>query len=332
MKRYKLIVLAAIGVVCFGVFAMFFLQVTNNEEVKDFKITESMSKESFDAYVKQEFGITMPLGFSFWAEKAGFKIQNCKFQLESKTTTWGLLTLLRQNRNQTVNIVIPPGIYIDDFAKILAKNLFVNSDEVIDFINSSEFYDLFELDKYNWPALIIPNTYNVALNTGLTDFFSRMKKENSLFWNEQRLSQLRKQKLTLAEAVNVASIVQKESLKADEYGLIAGVYLNRLRINMPLGADPTLVFIRGKGGRVYKKDILRNSPFNTYLNKGLPPGPICIPSKAAIDAVLNYDKHPYLYFCANSDLSGYHIFEKDYKKHLINARKFQKVLDNQKGS
>ena len=154
-----------------------------------------------------------------------------------------------------------------------------------------------------------------------------MQNEQALFWNAERKQKLRKQKLDINEAMTLASIVQKESLKIDEYQEIAGVYLNRLRINMFLGADPTLVFIRGKGGRVYNKDMDVVSPYNTYRNKGLPPGPICIPSKEAIDAVLNYTEHPYLYFCAKSDLSGYHAFARHYKDHLKNARLFQKKLN-----
>lgn len=309
---------------------LFFVQTTSNQEPKKIQINQDWRPKTFNSYIQMEFEVSLPLGFNWWSEKLGFKIQNLKAWVEPNTSVFKLLMLLRENRNQTVNLVIPPGIYKAEITTLLAKKFLFEKNEIDDFFNHSDIWVRWGGTKEMWPSWIIPNTYNFSLNNSLEELFERLKKEHQIFWTQDRLDKLKNQKLNINELTTIASIVEKESQKPDEYEKIAGVYINRLRINMPLGADPTLVFIRGKGGRVYHKDIQIPSPYNTYLNKGLPPGPICIPSIKAIDATLNYKEHSYLYFCANSDLSGYHLFEKSYEKHLKNARKFQAVLNKQK--
>ena len=314
---------------------IFVIQSSSNDQHIEVFIKKTWSQEEFESYISNEFDLSLPLGMSYWANKVGFKIQTSRFILPPRTSAWKFLKLLRENRNQTVNVVIPPGIYAKELKRILLRNFDIKPNVLEEIWKNSEipdkfgdnYWSQFELNQYTWPALLIPNTYNFSRNTDVDKFFERMQNEQALFWSAERKQKLRKQKLDINEAMTLASIVQKESLKIDEYQEIAGVYLNRLRINMFLGADPTLVFIRGKGGRVYNKDMDVVSPYNTYRNKGLPPGPICIPSKEAIDAVLNYTEHPYLYFCAKSDLSGYHAFARHYKDHVKNARLFQKKLN-----
>jgi len=164
----------------------------------------------------------------------------------------------------------------------------------------------------------------------LEGLFDRMKAEHEKFWDKSKLEKLKQQNLSLHQAVVVASLVQKESNKKSEYEEIAGVYINRFRKGMLLQADPTIVFAKGKAERVRgKADLFIESPYNTYLHKGLPPGPICIPSIDAIEAVLNYKNHDYLYFCAKSDFSGYHIFESDYNRHKKNAAAFHRALNKE---
>jgi UPF0755 protein len=136
--------------------------------------------------------------------------------------------------------------------------------------------------------------------------------------------------LTVKEVIALASIVTKESNKAEEYEKIAGVYLNRLRKGMLLQADPTVVFARGKSGRVWAADLNIQSPYNTYIHAGLPPGPICIPNLQSIEAVLNYKQHNYLYFCARADFSGYHDFATNLAEHNRNAAAFHRAM-NERG-
>ena len=335
MKRILKLLGLVSGSSLLMIILIFVIQSSSNDQHIEVFIKKTWSQEEFESYISNEFDLSLPLGMSYWANKVGFKIQTSRFILPPRTSAWKFLKLLRENRNQTVNVVIPHGIYAKELKRILLRNFDIKPNVLEKIWNNSEipdkfgdnYWSQFELNQYTWPALLIPNTYNFSRNTDVDKFFERMQNEQALFWSAERKQKLRKQKLDINEAMTLASIVQKESLKIDEYQEIAGVYLNRLRINMFLGADPTLVFIRGKGGRVYNKDMDVVSPYNTYRNKGLPPGPICIPSKEAIDAVLNYTEHPYLYFCAKSDLSGYHAFARHYKDHLKNARLFQKKLN-----
>jgi UPF0755 protein len=160
-----------------------------------------------------------------------------------------------------------------------------------------------------------------------------MLKEYQKFWNNDRKAKANKIKLNYYEVATLASIVEKEqNIKRDERPEIAGLYLNRIKKKMKLESDPTLIFALGDFSikRVLNKDKKVDSPFNTYKHKGLPPGPICIPSINAIDAVLNASSHKYIFMCAKEDFSGYHNFAKTYAKHLINARKYQKALNKRK--
>jgi UPF0755 protein len=159
-----------------------------------------------------------------------------------------------------------------------------------------------------------------------------MYKEYGNFWTEARLAKAKNLGLTQNEVSALASIVQAETQKTDERPKVAGVYLNRLRINMALQADPTLVFAVGDFNlkRVLNVHKEIDSPYNTYKYPGLPPGPINLPEISALEAVLNYEDHDYLYFCAKEDFSGYHAFAKDYNEHMNNARRYQAALNRSK--
>ncbi|MBL7956562.1 MAG: endolytic transglycosylase MltG [Flavobacteriales bacterium] len=185
------------------------------------------------------------------------------------------------------------------------------------------------LDDATMISLFLPNTYELWWTTSPGHFVERMRQEHDTFWNEQRQAQAEAIGLTATEASTLASIVQAETVKMTDAPAIARVYLNRLRIGMPLQADPTLKFALGLDTvrRVLHRDKEVDSPYNTYRNAGLPPGPINMPEPRFIDAVLSAPKHEYLYFCARSDLSGYSDFARTYEQHLVNARRYQKALN-----
>ena len=178
-------------------------------------------------------------------------------------------------------------------------------------------------------AAFVPNTYEFWWTTTPEQFIERMGKEYATFWNTKRAAKADSLRLSTVEVATLASIVQAETVKRSDAPKIAGVYLNRLRIGMPLQADPTLKFALGLDSisRVLNADKEVVSPYNTYRNTGLPPGPINMPETSMIDAVLNAEDHDYLYFCARADLSGYSDFAKSYDQHLVNARKYQRALN-----
>lgn len=186
-------------------------------------------------------------------------------------------------------------------------------------------------------TMFIPNTYEIYWNTSAEKFRDKMIKEYRNFWNKERVEKAKKQGLTPIEATILASIVHKESVKKDERPRIAGVYLNRMRLQMPLQADPTVIFaIKKKTNdfnqvikRVFFNDLTMASPYNTYINIGLPPGPIAMPDITALEAVLNPEKNNYIYFCASVDRFGYHEFAATLAEHNKNAKKYSDWINSQ---
>ncbi len=178
-------------------------------------------------------------------------------------------------------------------------------------------------------SIFIPNTYEMWWTATPQEFVTRMKREYDRFWNDDRRARLARTGLSRMEAITLASILVEETLKTDEMPTMAGVYINRLRTGMPLQADPTIKYALGDFTlrRILNRHLTTPSPYNTYVNRGLPPTPITMPSIAAIDAVLDYKDHKYLYFCAKEDFSGYHNFAETYTQHLQNARRYTAELN-----
>ena len=212
-------------------------------------------------------------------------------------------------------------------ARKIALQMMVDSAEVARALDSAEFLSGYGFTPENVFALFLPDTYQMYWTASVTDIFDRMKKEYDAFWTPERLAKASRQKLTPMEASVVASIVSGETLKDFEYPMIAGVYLNRYRKGMRLQADPTVAFCFDyEPDRILKKHLAVDSPYNTYKYKGLPPAPINVPPKACIDAVLDPDRHGYIYFCASPEFDGTHRFAVSYSEHLKNARAFQRAL------
>ena len=182
------------------------------------------------------------------------------------------------------------------------------------------------------PCPFIPETYQVYWDISIEDFFARMKKEHNKFWNEDRRLKAKTIGMTPEEVCTLASIVEEETNNNDEKPMVAGLYINRLHTGMPLQADPTIKFALQDFSlrRITNQHLSIQSPYNTYLNTGLPPGPIRIPSPKGLDSVLNYVKHNYIYMCAKEDFSGTHNFASNYADHMVNARKYWKALNERK--
>ena len=212
-------------------------------------------------------------------------------------------------------------------ARKIAMQMMVDSAAVHAALENDDFLKNYGFSSEDVFAMILPDTYQIYWTASVEDIFDRFKKEYDVFWNEDRTAKAKAQGLTPKEVSVVASIVSGETLKDFEYPKIAGVYLNRYRKGMKLQADPTVCFCYDyKLDRVLKKHLSVDSPYNTYRYAGLPPAPINVPPKACIDAVLNPDRHSYLYFCASPDFDGTHRFAVSYSEHKKNARAFQRAL------
>ncbi|RQP16561.1 MAG: endolytic transglycosylase MltG, partial [Parapedobacter sp.] len=196
-------------------------------------------------------------------------------------------------------------------------------------LNNDSLASSYGFDTENFFGMFIPNTYEFYWNTSTDAFAKRMHEEYKKFWNDERKEKAAALKLTPQQVSVLASIVKGEALHTDEMPTIAGLYLNRLNKGMLLQADPTVIFANNDFTirRVLYRHLRMDSPYNTYLYRGLPPGPIMMPSIASIDAVLNYRQHDYLYMCAKEDFSGYHNFAVTQAEHNVNARKFQQALN-----
>jgi UPF0755 protein len=185
--------------------------------------------------------------------------------------------------------------------------------------------------------MFLPKTYEVYWNITAEKFRNKMLEEYNRFWTNDRVKKAAALDLSPVQVITVASIVHKESVKKSERPIIAGVYLNRLIQGMPLQADPTVIYalkLRDNDfdqiiKRVLYNDLFINSPYNTYKNIGLPPGPIAMPDVDAIDAVLNAEKHDYIYFCASVEKFGYHVFASTYEQHQVNAKKYADWMNKQ---
>jgi UPF0755 protein len=232
-----------------------------------------------------------------------------------------------------VKLVIAGNIRdVEKLASIISKQIEPDSMALLTAFNDNKRIEEFGFNKENVLSLFIPNTYEVYWNISSEGVMARMKREYDRFWTENRLNKLKDIGLTREEAIVVASIVNEETVKTDEMPRVAGVYINRANKGMKLDADPTLKFAVGDFTlkRVLDKHKEIDSPYNTYKNTGLPPGPICVPSIAAIDAVLNYEKHDYFYFCAKDDFSGYHAFSKTLAQHNKYAASYHAALNKAK--
>ena len=244
-----------------------------------------------------------------------------------------LINLLRSGKQSPINVKFNNIRTKEQLAGKISQHIEADSSLIIEYISDSKFLDSLNLNIDNITCIFIPNTYEFYWNTSAKKFVNRMINEHSIFWNSKRINKAKNVGLDIYQVSILASVVEKEqTIRNAERPMIAGLYLNRLDRKMKLESDPTLIYALNDFSirRVLNKDKKVNSPYNTYLNYGLPPGPICIPSINSIDAVLNAVEHNYIFMCAKEDFSGYHNFAKTYSKHLINARKYQKALNRKR--
>lgn len=221
---------------------------------------------------------------------------------------------------------------LDEFAEVSSEQLAISKDSLLELLHDPDVIADLGFDSTNIIAMFIPNTYEIYWKISANDLLQRMKKEYNRFWNESRIAKATEMGLSPEEVVTLASIIEEETTKVEEYPIIAGVYINRIKQGMKLDACPTLKFALGDFtiGRILDRYLKIDSPYNTYMYAGLPPGPIRITSIKVIDSVLNFQRHDYLFFCAKSDFSGYHNFSKTLRQHNIYANEYHRELNKRK--
>lgn len=265
--------------------------------------------------------------------KYATNIKAGRFLLKKDMHSYSLVQALRQNL--PVKVAFNNQETVANLVGRIANQLEPDSLALYNAFTNPDLLTEFNIDTENNLSLFIPNSYEFFWNTSADKIAQKLAKEYRKFWTEERLQKAKNRNLTPQEVSVLASIVQKETAKVEERPRVAGVYLNRIETGMPLQADPTIIYaIKRQSNdfdqvikRVLKADLAINSPYNTYLNAGLPPGPIAMPDISSIDAVLNAEKHDYLYFCATPEKPGYHAFATNYNQHLVNARKYSEWVN-----
>lgn len=277
------------------------------------------------------------VSFSFLARLMDYdkEIKPGRYLLERNMTNVAAIRVLRAGIQEPVNITFTHVRLLSELGDKITKNTGVSSGEFYEALDEFVATNNEGFTKETILCMFLPNTYEVYFNVSPEGLVERMHTEYKKFWNEKRLESAKKIELTPIEVSILASIVQAETVKQDEAPIIAGLYINRMKKDMALQADPTLVFAVGDFTlkRVLNEHKEVNSPYNTYTHTGLPPGPINMPRIAIIDAVLDYANHNYIYMCAREDFSGNHNFAETLAEHSKNARKYQTALtiEQQKG-
>ena len=300
-----------------------FLYIISNDSVS---FTDSISK-----YIKSE------KTFYRVAERLGYldNIKTGRFKINKGIGNKELVTSLKFN-NTPLTITFNNQERVENLAGRISKQIYADSTALINSFTDEDFLAENKFNKENILSIFIPNSYQVYWDIEPDQFRDKMLLEYEKFWNKSRTEKAKNIGLTKKEVTSLASIVQKESIKVDERPTIAGVYINRLNTRMRLQADPTVIYsikdyyknfdtiIR----RVLYRDLRLNSRYNTYRINGLPPGPISMPDVSAIDAVLNYEKHKYIFFVADPYNKGYHLFARNLSEHNRNKKVYTRWLNS----
>jgi UPF0755 protein len=254
-----------------------------------------------------------------------------RYILKNRMSNNTLINMLRAGRQAPVNVTFNNIRTFEELAGALAKRLEPDSLQFLTVFRDTATAK-YGFEPHTIMAMIIPNTYQMYWTTTPDDFMMRMKQEYTRFWNEARLQKAEAAELSPIEVATLASIVDEETIKNDEKPRVAGLYINRLNKGIRLQADPTIKFALANFAinRVLTRDLKINSSYNTYIHAGLPPGPIRMPSIQGIEAVLNYEKHEYIFMCAKADFSGYHDFAKTLQQHNRNAARYRQELKNKR--
>lgn len=289
------------------------------------EVLETLSSSRYIADIEAFKWVSSRMGYPY-------SIKPGRYRLTSEMNNKELVSILRAGLQTPVRVTFTGFRTPQQLAQKISNQIEADSAEIVEAFKSAEIAKQYGFSPETFIAMFIPNTYEFFWNTGAKGFFDRMKKEYESFWTEENDKKARDLGLTRVKVSTLASIVEEETVRVDERPRVAGVFINRLKRNMALQADPTIKFAVGDFSirRILTKHLQIESPYNTYKYRGLPPGPINAPSISSINSVLNYESHKYLYFCAKPDYSGYHAFAGSLAEHNRNAREYQNFLNKER--
>lgn len=306
----------------------------NNEEPRYLFIRTGWNYDSVLAAIKAQ-GLVKNMNSLKWtAAKKNYAshVNPGRYLVKNRMSNNDFINMLRSGRQEPVILTFNNIRTLEQLADRLDEQLEMSAEEFLHYVYTDSVPEKYGFNQYTINCMFIPNTYEVFWDVSVPDFTDRMYSEYNNFWNSRRTRKAEQMGMTPEQVITLASIVNEETRKNDEKAKVAGVYINRLNKPMRLQADPTVIYAWKNFGirRVLRKHYQINSPFNTYRVDGLPPGPICFPDISSIDAVLNYEKHDYLYFCARPDFSGYHSFAKTLTEHNRNAALYRSELNKRR--
>ena len=337
-RRYLIPAGACLAVVAAAVYYYFFASMLGGAETKYVYIDDDDTVDSVTFKLSAVSEANAMTGFTTLVRHSKYvdNIRTGRYAIEPGDGAFTVFRHLKNGLQSPVNLVVPSVRTVDRLAAELSKRLMVDSTDIYDALVDEAECRKYGYDTTTIAAMFIPNTYDIYWNVSVDKLLERMKKEWGKFWNDERMAKAKALKLSPVEVSTLASIVDEETANDGEKPMVAGMYYNRLMLRddeypegMPLQADPTIKFAwkRFDLKRIYNNLLHVKSPYNTYVNPGLPPGPIRIPSIAGIDAVLNLVHHDYLYMCAKEDFSGTHNFARTYDEHLQNAHRYSEALN-----
>lgn len=339
-KRKRFVLFLVVFSIMLTTFTFYFYQlffganVLTESEPRTILIDNDDNFDSLRNYLYDAQIIEDALSFSFVAKVLKYPdlIKPGVYELESQMNNFDAIRKLRSGEQTPVDITFNNVRLKQELAEKITFGIGLEPEAFLKLLNDGEFLAQYGFTEENVLAMFIPNTYEVYWTISAEKLFERMNEEYNSFWTEGKKQKAESLGLTPVEVSVLASIVQDESIMSEEKPTIAGLYLNRLERNMALQADPTVKYALGDFTlqRILTKDTKVDSPYNTYRYKGLPPGPINLPSISSLNSVLNYEEHSYLYMCAKEDFSGYHRFAKTLAQHNRNARLFQQALNRRR--
>lgn len=331
VRKTLCILLLSILVILILVGSMLFMPIGKKRAKGYAYITKSTTTEEVAAQLEEEVSLSSKWIFSRYAQLIGLQkhLRPGRYAVRGGMSYYRLLKKLAYEGQDPVTIVFSSVRTQEQLVEKLTAPLALSAEELQSLLSDPAFCASKGFDTNTIRCIFLPNSFQVYWNISAKDLVEKFYNYYQSFWNDQRKKLAQSENLTPIEISIIASIVEEESNKTNEYSRIAGLYINRLQKGMLLQADPTVKYAVGDFTikRITSKHTTIDSPYNTYKVKGLPPGPIRFPQEKTLDAVLHYEKHPYLYMCAKSDLSGYHDFATSYTQHLANAYRYQAKLD-----